>query len=253
MLALVIAEGFVVALLGVLVAGLLRSHGDILRALHELGASLDPDAGRRTSKPLPVSISQRPDGAATAYDITGTTLDNEFAALGILGAPQRVLLAFLSSGCATCGNFWSAFADRQLAIPGHARLVIVAKDAAEENPPQLRKLAPPEATLVLSSAAWAEYQVPASPYFVYVDGASGRVLGEGTAAHWPQVAALMQQAIADAPPNRTRAPAPRPATADPDTGDHIDRELLRAGIGPGHPSLYGGTPAEQAAADGTAG
>ena len=38
MTGLVIAEAVAIALLGLLVAGLLRSHAEILRALHELGA-----------------------------------------------------------------------------------------------------------------------------------------------------------------------------------------------------------------------
>ena len=40
--ALVVALGVVVALLGVLVAGLLRSHAEILRQLHALGAGRTP-------------------------------------------------------------------------------------------------------------------------------------------------------------------------------------------------------------------
>ena len=43
MVALVIVSTFVVLLLGILVAGLLRSHADILRALHDLGSGVgDP-------------------------------------------------------------------------------------------------------------------------------------------------------------------------------------------------------------------
>ena len=41
MLAVVIAEGVAIVLLGVLVLGLLRSHALILKALHELGAGLE--------------------------------------------------------------------------------------------------------------------------------------------------------------------------------------------------------------------
>ena len=45
MVALVLVLTFVVLLLGVLVAGLLRSHADILKALHDLGAGVgDPSA-----------------------------------------------------------------------------------------------------------------------------------------------------------------------------------------------------------------
>src|SRR5206468_11279377 len=46
MLAVVIAEAAAIFLLGLLVAGLLRSHAEILRALHDLGAAADPDAPR---------------------------------------------------------------------------------------------------------------------------------------------------------------------------------------------------------------
>ena len=42
MAVLVTLFGVVLALLALLVAGLLRSHAEILRALHELGANLDP-------------------------------------------------------------------------------------------------------------------------------------------------------------------------------------------------------------------
>ncbi len=43
MIALVVISMFVVLLLGILVAGLLRSHADILRSLHELGLGVgDP-------------------------------------------------------------------------------------------------------------------------------------------------------------------------------------------------------------------
>jgi hypothetical protein len=43
MLVLVLLLTFVVLLLGILVAGLLRSHADILKALHDLGAGVgDP-------------------------------------------------------------------------------------------------------------------------------------------------------------------------------------------------------------------
>ena len=53
MIALVIVSTFVVLVLGILVAGLLRSHADILRSLHELGAGVgDP---RRTAAVRPPS------------------------------------------------------------------------------------------------------------------------------------------------------------------------------------------------------
>ena len=45
MVALSVILGVVVLLLAVLVAGLLRSHADILKALHDLGAGVGDPAG----------------------------------------------------------------------------------------------------------------------------------------------------------------------------------------------------------------
>ena len=49
MVALVVVSTFVVLLLGVLVAGLLRSHADILRSLHELGVGVGDPATTKAS------------------------------------------------------------------------------------------------------------------------------------------------------------------------------------------------------------
>ena len=51
-------ETVALVLLTLLVAGLLRSHAEILRRLHALGAGLDPDA--RDAGPAPATA--RPEG-----------------------------------------------------------------------------------------------------------------------------------------------------------------------------------------------
>ena len=53
MVALVIVSTFVVLVLGILVAGLLRSHADILRSLHELGVGVGDPAAARSPRPPP--------------------------------------------------------------------------------------------------------------------------------------------------------------------------------------------------------
>src|ERR1700675_2994946 len=107
MAVLVTALAVVLALLAVLVAGILRSHAAILRALHALG----------------VDHNSRP-----ATDIVGVTPSGAAATIAIVGARHSTLLAFLTSGCSTCSEFWSAFADRRrLRVPGDARLVVVTK------------------------------------------------------------------------------------------------------------------------------
>ena len=56
MTALVVALAVVVGLLTVLVIGLLRSHADILRALHELGVDLDPGLPIRSATPRDAAL-----------------------------------------------------------------------------------------------------------------------------------------------------------------------------------------------------
>ncbi len=204
MTAVVVALTVAVLLLAVLVAGLLRSHAEILKALHDLGAGLELD--RADAGPVPVTIdgvrSPRASGAPAPEAVLGTTLDGESVAVALSGSD--VLLAFLSSGCTTCQAFWQAFATEDVEVPGGARLVVVTKDLDEESRSALTARAPRSATLLTSSSTWEAFEVPGSPYFVYVD-ATGRVVGEGSAATWPAVATLMSQAADDASSGRVRA------------------------------------------------
>src|SRR4029079_1986075 len=106
---------------------------------------------------------------------------------------------FLTSGCTTCVEFWNAFADpRSLRVPGGARLVVVTKGEEAESPGRLRKFAPGDVPVVMSSAAWAAYDVPVAPYFAYVDGPTATVVGEGAAGTWDHLRDMLEQALADA-------------------------------------------------------
>ena len=198
MTAVVVGLALAVLLLAVLVAGLLRSHAEILKALHELGAGLELD--RDSPGPVPVTIDgvvpPRPAGTAAPGAVTGTTPAGEEVALSLQGA-RPTLLAFLSSGCTTCKAFWSAFGQGAPAAPADARVVVVTRDLAEESPSALAKLTPEAVPVIASSATWDALDVPGSPYFVLVDG-SGQVAGEGSGASWPQVVDLLAQAHADA-------------------------------------------------------
>jgi hypothetical protein len=222
MVALVSILAIAVGLLTLLVAGLLRSHAEILRALQSLGVSLDPDAPDHAT-PTGLTSPQRAPGAP-AVDIAGSDPSGAPVTFAVAGVEHRTLLAFLSSTCLTCRGFWDAFADRRLSVPGEARLLVVTKGSEAESPSALRKLAPRGVHTVLSSAAWADYRIPVAPYFVLVDGPTGDVVGEGAAATWEQVRDLMAQSEADGRPQ--------------DRPGRVDSELKAAGIEPGHPSLY---------------
>jgi hypothetical protein len=215
MTAAVVALAVAVVLLSVLVAGLLRSHAEILKSLHELGAGLEPTA---SPGPVPVTVEgvMRPGSLNVPESVSGETLDGEVLALSLFG--QDTLLAFLSSGCSTCQAFWTAF-QSDPPLPQGARLVVVTRDAEEEDPSALQKRRPQHAPLLLSSESWDEFGVPGSPYFALVD-ATGRLVGEGSGASWPQVLDLLNQG------RRTKGP------------DRDDAVLRTAGIEADHPSLW---------------
>jgi hypothetical protein len=231
---LVLLLAVVVALLAVLVAGLLRSHAEILRALHELGAGLDPDQDPRDTRPGLAVPRDRP--VRTGTDLVGVTPSGDAISVGVLGVDHPTLVAFLTSGCSTCSGFWSAFADtRRLHVPGDARLVVATKGEEAESPARLAKFAPPEVPVVMSSDAWTDFDVPVAPYFAFVDGPTGAVIGEGAASTWEHLRTMMEQALADAGFASGRHRRRRSAQT---REDRVDSELLSAGLEPGDPSLY---------------
>lgn len=264
MTALVVLNTVVVAALGLLVLGLLRSHAEILHRLHDLGAGLDEDDLASSARqprtfdrsqfnvfpevPAPGARDDFPEGR----DLVGAGLDDSAVTVRVAGTNHRTLVAFLSSNCLTCQGFWDAFAaPAQLGLPDDVRLVVVTKDRAEESPSRIAKLAPPEVPTLASSAAWQNYDVPGSPYFVLVDGPTGSVRGEGTGLNWDQVRKLLTQATDDASFDRAAARAAsssprvgleagrvRKPDADAARERRIDDELLAAGVVPGDPSLY---------------
>jgi len=224
MVPVVTIEAVAIVLLGLLVVGLLRSHAEILRKLHQLGAGLDPDATASVATAVAAPVRRT---SSTGFDLAGVSPGDEAVRIGVVGARQNTVLAFLSSGCLTCGGFWDTFGSvDRLAVPGGARLVVVTKGPEAESESRIRELAPDAFPVVMSTSAWTEYKIPHTPFFVYVDGPTGRIIGEGSAQTWEQVVSLWSQALAD--------DAGRSGGGEA----RADRELLQAGILPGHESLY---------------
>jgi hypothetical protein len=228
---LVATETLLLVLLAILVVGLLRSHAEILRRL----GPPEGEAARANGPRAPGEPTRR-EGPTRGADIAGSTLDGAPIQVGVRPGGPSTLLAFLSSGCLACRTFWESLgSDAAPAVPGGARLVAVTKDRDLESPARLRELAPADVPLVMSSAAWGDYEVPTSPYFVYIDGGSGEVHGEGAASGWEQVASLLRDALDDV---ATAERAAAGGATGPARVSRIDRELAEAGIGPGHGSLY---------------
>lgn len=266
-----VGMGLAIALLGVLVLGLLRSHALILKALHELGAGLEleKEASAHTDHahddatasvgPVPVSIEPgvtppTRKASSRAHDVLGEDLEGRPAVLELAAANgsqdaangtddgRPTLLAFLTSGCSVCLTFWQELGP-DTETPGGARLVVVTKGVPDESARTLARLARPGLEVVASSGAWLDYDIPGSPYFVLVE--DGVVTGEGSATSWPAVRDLLGQAVDESAEARARAGRAGPGMllGDPGPGGRddlgrIDAELLAAGIQPGHPSLH---------------
>lgn len=232
----VAALAVVVILLTVLVLGLLRSHGEMLRAFNELGVTFGhdgADTSAATSSLLPDPERKRvphaservieSSGDGSVHDISGTTPRGGSLVVGIANRNERTLLAFLSSGCTTCKGFWDAFRSDQPLPRSVDRLVVVTRSNDEESPAAITNLAPDRHKVVMSSQAWDDYGIPVSPYFVLVDGPTSRIEGEGAASTWSQVGSLLGRAEADSEAENER---------------RIDSELKAAGISPDDPTLY---------------
>ena len=269
MTALVVALVLVVALLGVLVVGLLRSHAEILKALHDLGVNLEDGADAVPSRRSRPAVSKRApmrtaDGVprprdenapmGDAVDLTGRLPDGGVARVAITGVEHATLLAFLSTGCGTCGVFWDALRDPSgPAVPGRdTRVVIVTNGPEAESVAAVADLAPQGIVTIMTTDAWDDYRVPVSPYFLLVDGPSGTVVGEGSGTSWDQVLDLLGRALADAGLARTEERVRLTRMAGQDRADWVDSELLGAGIEPGDASLYPDPHPSHAGPDGPA-
>ncbi len=245
MIALVVVSTFVVLVFSILVMGLLRSHADILRSLHELGVGVgDPAPAGNHGSVAAAVVTMGPTAAGgpalgPAPTVAGVTPAGDARAIAVGNGDHLTLLGFLSSGCATCTPFWEALQEPfGLELPEGTRVIIVTKGQDREVPGEVQARATGHVPVVMSTDAWVDYQVPGSPFFVLVDGATGHKVGQGVASTVGQLAELVRRAEHDRAPRRTRR-RPPPATLDGPAREAAADDVLRtAGILPGDPSLY---------------
>jgi hypothetical protein len=226
MTGLVFALAVVVGLLGVLVVGLLRSHAEILRKLDSLGAAVGDDPGHAHDNQL-TRVETRSTGST---DIVGVTPDGESVAVSLATGEDPTLVAFLSTSCSSCTEFWENLDASTRYFGGHRhRVLLVTLGADEESPTRAQSLRRGQADVVMSSEAWQQFEVPGAPYFIVVDSASG-VVGEGSAQTFPALEEFLSDSSNDAKWDERQV--------RDDEDDRIDRDLRAAGIDPGDQRLY---------------
>jgi hypothetical protein len=118
--ALIAIDTLIVALLAVLMVGLLRSHGEILR---RLGTSAQGTSAQGSSAYDATATDPSADGRARmragiqdprsvvtpAFDISGSNLSRDTVNISMTTGADT-LIAFLSSGCLTCQTLWRGWA-----------------------------------------------------------------------------------------------------------------------------------------------
>ena len=209
-----IVESVLLAVALLFVVALLRSHAEILRRLVAL-------EGRR---PGPATAAGARDSAPE--HLVGETPSGDVVKVSLRGGHGRTLLAFLSSGCGGCAPLWEGLRPG-LSTPAGTRLIAVTKGPERESPSRLRSLGPFSHEVVMSSTAFEELAIPATPHFVLV-GAGGEIQGQGSAGSWEQILRLLGDADADLSGARTSS----------ERAERAERALAAAGITAEHPSLY---------------
>ena len=224
MTAIVVIEAVVILLLVVLVAGLLKSHAEILRQLNRLGAGEDLLTGDVSPALRSTGLEKAPTTQLSGVDPHGSA-----RVVTLEHGRGSTLIAFLSSGCASCQVFWQELSgEYELPRPG-TRVVIVTKGSASESPSRISELAPNGIPLVMSDDTWDLFRVPVTPYFLMVDG-DARVLGEGSATSWDHLLGLFRRSASD---------ARHPTRLDTEERERLsDSGLTGLGIEPGDPALY---------------
>lgn len=224
MTAVVVIEGMVIVLLVVLMGGLLRSHAEILRQLDRLGAGEEISSAIAAPRPRTVGSEVAP-----MTTISGVTPRGTERTITLDQGRTPTLLAFLSSGCASCQTFWNELkGDPEKPLP-ETRVVVITKGSDGESPSKLSSLAPPGLDTLMTTEAWDTFRVPLTPYFMLLDP-DARVIGEGSALTWEQLLGLLRQAAED---------VPNPAHLN--TSERVrftDSRLAESGVEPGDSSLY---------------
>lgn len=203
MTALITVETLLLVMVLLLLAGLLRSHAEILRTLSGSGSSYG-------GAQLP--SEEGAGGVRVSLDFEGITLAGEEVLVSTTTDKSRLLLAFLSSGCSSCRPIWRGLLHQTDELPAGTGVLVVTKDRDEESMSRLRKLGAADVPLVMSSRAWEAYRVPGSPYFVYLDGESVR--GEGSARSWQGALSFVEDELAEAEFDQEQEPAASVGLAD---------------------------------------
>lgn len=171
MAALLVLLGTVLALLGALLIGDVRTGGGLRRA-----------ARRPVADPVPAV-------APATTEITGTRPDG--TAISLSPTDDATLLVFLGSACVTCDGLWRG-ADRAAKDAGHLRIAVVTRGPEAESARMVAAKAPRTVPVVMSDAIWTAHGVRTAPAFVVVAGGGGSATRLDAPVSWPEILAAAE-------------------------------------------------------------
>ncbi len=239
MLIVLIIGCVVLVIATVFITALVASYAQLERRVEHLSQANELSVPIELSS-QPAAVPTGVGGAAgrAAHDLSGITLSGDARTVATVGVEHTTLLAFLSSGCRTCGRFWETLRNEgPPEIGPTTRLVVLTKGPDAESPTDLRRVAD-GVDVVMTTEAWQDFEVPGTPFFVLVDGKTGRVAGEGTALGWDEVRNLVALGLGDASILTGVDTSAMKPSSDAERESMVDQILMDAGIFPGDPSLY---------------
>ena len=239
MLIVLIIGCVVLVLATIFVTALVASYAQLERRVEQLSSADERSVPiELTTQPAAVPTGVGGASGRAAHDLSGITLGGDARTIATVGVEHTTLLAFLSSGCRTCGRFWETLrSEGPPSIGPTTRLVVLTKGPDEESPTDLRRVAD-GVDFIMTTEAWHDFEIPGTPFFVLVDGPTGRVAGEGTALGWDEVRNLVALGLGDASILTGVDTSAMKPSSDAERESMVDQILMDAGIFPGDPSLY---------------
>ena len=136
-----------------------------------------------------------PSEGRTAHDVTGTSPAGLPVEFRIHHLDRPALLAFLSTHCDGCDEYWSGFGHTDGGPWLHSvSPAIVTRGPESIDPSAVQEAAAGvlEVPVIMSDQAWIDYQVLGYPFFVLIDPESRTVLGETVGFGWADVIAMIR-------------------------------------------------------------
>lgn len=162
----------------------------------------DPPADiLRRLRPIPTTVGPP---TTTPRDVVGVAPDGRAVRIAVVEATAPVLLLFLSADCIGCRDLWAGLSELQTGLGRDARLAVVTKAPADEDPAAITALAADDkgrlrAPVVMSETAFNDYRA-AAPFLALATSAA--VLTEGVAWGVEETLRTARAALAGPATNR---------------------------------------------------